>query len=142
MKILLNTAIETVLKPTAKAMVQEGRSFCGILYAGLISTEAGPKVIEFNARFGDPETQVILPRMKSDFVDVIEQFWMVKKLKLVGMSKAMIGVVVAANGYPEEYEKGAILQGLDDVSKELFVFHAGTKKGTSVNLKQMAVEFC
>ena len=62
-----------MLKPAAKAMIQEGRSFCGILYAGLISTEAGPKVIEFNARFGDPETQVILPRLKSDLVDVIEQ---------------------------------------------------------------------
>ena len=128
---IVNAAIETVLKPAAKAMIQEGRSFSGILYAGLISTEAGPKVIEFNARLGDPETQVVLPRMTSDLVDVIEQVLDGKEVEINWDEKAMIGVVVAANGYPEEYEKGAILQGLDEVSKELFVFHAGTKKGTS-----------
>ena len=128
---IVHTAIETVLKPTAKAMIQEGRNFCGILYAGLISTEAGPKVIEFNARLGDPETQVILPRMTSDLVDVIEQVLEGKEVEINWDEKSMIGVVVAANGYPEEYEKGAILQGLDEVSKELFVFHAGTKKGTT-----------
>ena len=99
-------------------------------------------MIEFNARLGDPETQVILPRMTSDLVDVIEQVLDGKDVEINWDEKAMIGVVVAANGYPEEYEKGAILQGLDEVSKELFVFHAGTKKELPVNLKRMAVAFC
>ena len=73
----------------------------------MIATEAGPKVIEFNARFGDPETQVILPRMKSDLVEVMEQVIDGKEVEIDWDKKAMIGVVVAANGYPERYEKGA-----------------------------------
>jgi phosphoribosylamine--glycine ligase len=128
---IVNKAIETVLKPAAKAMIEEGRSFSGVLYAGLITTESGPKVIEFNARFGDPETQVILPRMKSDLVDVMEQVLEGKEVEISWDEQALIGVVVAANGYPEHYEKGAILHGLDEVSKDLFVFHAGTKVGDS-----------
>jgi phosphoribosylamine--glycine ligase len=128
---IVNTAIETVLKPAAKAMIAEGRSFSGVLYAGLISTEAGPKVIEFNARFGDPETQVILPRMKSDLVEVMEQVLEGEEVEISWDEQAMIGVVVAANGYPEQYEKGAVLHGLDAVSKEVFVFHAGTQLGES-----------
>jgi len=127
----VNKAIETVLKPAAKALVKEGRSFSGVLYAGLIVTEDGPKVIEFNARLGDPETQVVLPRMTSDLVDVIEQVLEGKEVEISWDEQSMIGVVVAANGYPEEYAKGAVLHGLDAVSRELFVFHAGTKKGTS-----------
>ncbi|WP_394235713.1 phosphoribosylamine--glycine ligase [Niallia oryzisoli] len=127
----VNTAIETVLKPAAKAMVQEGRSFCGVLYAGLIKTEKGPKVIEFNARFGDPETQVVLPRMTSDLVDVIEKVIDGEEVVISWDEQAMLGVVVASNGYPEEYEKGAVLHDLDKVSSDLFVFHAGTKLGDS-----------
>src|SRR5699024_6275378 len=68
---IVQEAIEKVVRPVAKAMVSEGRTFVGVLYAGLITTERGPKVIEFNARFGDPETQVVLPRMKSDLVQVM-----------------------------------------------------------------------
>lgn len=128
---VVDIAIETILKPTAKAMIQEDRSFCGVLYAGLIKTEAGPKVIEFNARFGDPETQVVLPRMKSDLVDVLEQVLEGKQVEISWDDKAMLGVVVASNGYPEDYEKGAVLHELEKVSKELYVFHAGTKKGDS-----------
>ncbi|MEH7416116.1 phosphoribosylamine--glycine ligase [Neobacillus drentensis] len=120
------TAVETVLIPAAKAMVQEGRSFCGILYAGLIKTAAGPKVIEFNARFGDPETQVILPRLQSDLVQVILALLNGEKPDLEWDPQAMIGVVVAAKGYPGEYEKGAVLKGLADVSKKVYTFHAGT----------------
>lgn len=127
----IDIAIETVLKPTAKAMIQEDRHFCGVLYAGLIKTDKGPKVIEFNARFGDPETQVVLPRMTSDIVEVLEQVIEGNEVEISWDEQAMIGVVVAANGYPEKYEKGAILRGLDAVSKDLFVFHAGTKKGES-----------
>lgn len=121
-------AIETVLKPTAKAMVQEGRSFCGVLYAGLIKTEQGPKVIEFNARFGDPETQVVLPRMNSDLVQVMLDIINGESPIIEWDEQSMIGVVVASKGYPENYEKGAVLSGLQDISSEQYVFHAGTKK--------------
>ncbi|PFO01206.1 phosphoribosylamine--glycine ligase [Bacillus sp. AFS076308] len=120
------TAVETVLIPAAKAMVQEGRSFCGILYAGLIKTAAGPKVIEFNARFGDPETQVILPRLQSDLVQVILALLNGERPELEWDPQAMVGVVVAAKGYPGVYEKGAVLKGLADFSKEVYTFHAGT----------------
>ncbi len=112
----VNIAIETVLKPTAKAMIQEGRTFTGILYAGLIKTDKGPKVIEFNARFGDPETQVILPRMKSDLVDVIEAVLNGEKPEIEWHDEAMLGVVVASKGYPDEYEKGALLKGLETIT--------------------------
>lgn len=125
---IVETAIETILKPAANAMIQEGRSFCGILYAGLIATDKGPKVIEFNARFGDPETQVILPRLKSDLVQTILDLLAGKTPKLVWDTQAMIGVVVAAKGYPEEYEKGAVLKGISDFSQEVYTFHAGTRK--------------
>jgi phosphoribosylamine--glycine ligase len=124
----VETAIETILKPAAKAMVQEGRSFCGILYAGLIASEKGPKVIEFNARFGDPETQVILPRLKSDLVQTIIDVLAGGTPELVWDEQSMVGVVVAAKGYPETYEKGAVLKGLTDFSNEVYTFHAGTNK--------------
>jgi phosphoribosylamine---glycine ligase len=124
----IEAAIETILKPAARALVQENRSFCGILYAGVIETAAGPKVIEFNARFGDPETQVILPRLKSDLVQVILEVLDGKTPELVWDEKKMVGVVVAANGYPESYDKGAVLKGLADFSEDVAVFHAGTSK--------------
>ncbi|WHY86738.1 phosphoribosylamine--glycine ligase [Neobacillus novalis] len=127
-KQTVQTAIDTVLIPAAKAMVQENRSFCGILYAGLINTLEGPKVIEFNARFGDPETQVILPRLKSDLVEVILELLDGVKPNLEWDEQAMIGVVVAAKGYPEVYQKGAVLTGLDDMNDDVVTFHAGTVK--------------
>lgn len=127
----VQTAIETILKPAAQAMVNEGRSFCGILYAGLIKTTAGPKVIEFNARLGDPETQVILPRLSSDLVQVILTILEGGKPELSWDKQAMIGVVVASKGYPEEYEKGAVLAGLRDFSEDVYTFHAGTAKNQS-----------
>jgi phosphoribosylamine---glycine ligase len=118
-------AVKNVLFPVARAMVQEGRSFTGILYAGLIETADGPKVIEFNARFGDPETQVILPRMKSDLVEVLLEVLEGKTPQIEWHEEAMVGVVVAANGYPDEYERGAVLKGLENMSQ---VFHAGTAR--------------
>jgi phosphoribosylamine---glycine ligase len=124
----VQTAIETVLHPAAKAMVQEGRSFCGILYAGLILTKKGPKVIEFNARFGDPETQVILPRLQSDLVEVILALLDGEKPELTWDENYCIGVVVASEGYPGDYRKGAVLGGLENISDEVYLFHAGTKK--------------
>jgi phosphoribosylamine---glycine ligase len=124
----IQTAVETVLIPAAKAMVQEGRSFCGVLYAGLIKTTEGPKVIEFNARFGDPETQVVLPRLNSDLVQVLLELLDGGCPALEWDEQAMIGTVVAAKGYPEVYEKGAVLTGLTDINHEVFTFHAGTAK--------------
>ncbi|WP_307413151.1 phosphoribosylamine--glycine ligase [Neobacillus ginsengisoli] len=131
---VVHMAIETVLKPAAKAMVQEGRSFCGILYAGLIETENGPKVIEFNARFGDPETQVILPRLKSDLVQTIIDLLDGKCPVLKWDEQAMLGVVVAAAGYPEAVEKGAVLEGLSEIDKDVFTFYAGVSKNKSGEL--------
>ncbi|WP_026573544.1 phosphoribosylamine--glycine ligase [Bacillus sp. UNC438CL73TsuS30] len=125
---MVQTALETILKPAAEAMVTEGRSFCGILYAGLIATDKGPKVIEFNARFGDPETQVILPRLKSDLVEVILELLDGQAPSLEWDEQTMIGVVVAAKGYPETYEKGAVLNGLNEFSEQAYIFHAGTAK--------------
>jgi phosphoribosylamine---glycine ligase len=124
-------AIESVLKPAAKAMVQEGRSFCGILYAGLIKTVEGPKVIEFNARFGDPETQVVLPRLKSDLVDTIMDILNGGSPELEWNDQVMVGVVVASKGYPGDYEKNAVLLGLDQFDQEIYTFHAGTKQNES-----------
>ncbi|KFN01098.1 phosphoribosylamine--glycine ligase [Bacillus clarus] len=118
-------AIKTVLHPTAKAMIQEDRSFTGILYAGLILTNDGPKVIEFNARFGDPETEIVLPRLENDLVDVCNAVLDESELTLKWSEEAAIGVVLASKGYPEAYEKGAIISGLDRL-EDVIVFHAGT----------------
>jgi phosphoribosylamine--glycine ligase len=122
----VQTAVDTILIPAAKVLVQEGRSFCGILYAGLIKTAEGPKVIEFNARFGDPETQVVLPRLQSDLVEVILELLSGGRPILTWDSQAMLGVVVASKGYPGSYQNGAVLAGLADIDQ--FVFHAGTAK--------------
>lgn len=122
---IVQTAIETVVKPTAEAMIKEGRSFTGILYAGLIATEDGPKVIEFNARLGDPETQVVLPRMKSDLAEILLAILAGETPVIEWHEEDMLGVVVAANGYPESYEKGAVIKGLENM-EDVSVFHAGT----------------
>ncbi|MBT2678567.1 phosphoribosylamine--glycine ligase [Bacillus sp. ISL-35] len=126
-KVSIEEAVQKILTPAAIAMELEGRSFTGILYAGLIETAEGPKVIEFNARFGDPETQVILPRMKTDLVEVILGLLEGRKPEIEWHEEAMVGVVVAANGYPEEYDKGAELKGIESMSD---VFHAGTAKNS------------
>ncbi|MEH7223370.1 phosphoribosylamine--glycine ligase [Bacillus sp. JJ1566] len=123
---VVQTAIETIITPTVKALETEGRSFTGILYAGLILTENGPKVIEYNARFGDPETQVVLPRLESDFIEVIEGLLAQKEIALEWSDKATLGVVLASKGYPESYEKGAVIEGLNTLDENITVFHAGT----------------
>ncbi|MGM0904724.1 MAG: phosphoribosylamine--glycine ligase [Bacillota bacterium] len=125
-KGMVAEAVQNIVKPAAQALVKEGRSFTGILYAGLIQTEQGPKVIEFNARFGDPETQVVLPRLKSDLVEVILDLLEGKEPMLSWDEQTMLGVVIAAKGYPEAYEKGALLTGLESLADELLVYHAGT----------------
>ena len=122
---VVKVAYEEIVEPTVKAMDAEGVSFTGILYAGLILTSKGPKVIEFNARFGDPETQVVLPRMASDFGEFMMSLMNEKPFDLKWKEEAMLGVVVAAEGYPGDVEKGNTLPELTGI--ELPVFHAGTK---------------
>lgn len=124
---IVQTAIDTIVKPTAKAMIAEGRNFTGILYAGLIATEKGPKVIEFNARLGDPETQVILPRMKSDLVEILLAILEGEVPTIEWYEEDMLGVVIAAKGYPESYDKGAVIKGLEQM-QDVSIFHAGTSQ--------------
>lgn len=123
---VIEEALQTVLLPTAKAMVAENRSFTGILYAGLILTSKGPKVIEFNARFGDPETEVILPRLENDLVDVVMNVLEGKEIELHWSKEEVVGVVLASQGYPEAYQKGYVIEGLDKLEKDTLVFHSGT----------------
>ncbi|MGR0121232.1 phosphoribosylamine--glycine ligase [Bacillus halotolerans] len=120
-------AVETIVKPAAKAMVQEGRSFTGVLYAGLMLTANGSKVIEFNARFGDPETQVVLPRMDSDLVQVLLDLLDDKEVDLRWKDTAAVSVVLASEGYPESYAKGTPIGSLTAHAEQVVVFHAGTK---------------
>ncbi|MBM7692686.1 phosphoribosylamine--glycine ligase [Peribacillus deserti] len=123
----ISEAVQTVLIPAAAAMVKEERPFKGILYAGLMATEQGPKVIEFNARFGDPETQVVLPRLKSDLADVMEAVLKGADLQIEWHEEeAVVGVVLASKGYPAQYEKGHIISLPVTQAEDTAVFHAGT----------------
>lgn len=124
---VVNEAISSILNPAAKALMSEGRPFTGILYAGLIKTENGPKVIEFNARFGDPETQVVLPRLESDLVEVLISILKEEPVEMKWNNQAVLGVVVASKGYPGSYEKGIPLGSLSSTDQH-FIFHAGTKE--------------
>src|SRR5699024_4683199 len=117
---------EAILQKTADSMVSEGRSFTGILYAGLIMTEAGPRVIEFNTRFGDPETQVVLPLLKNDLEQVFLDVMDGKDPNLDWEEGFCSGVVVASKGYPMTYEKGITLPKIE-TQEDSFVVHAGTK---------------
>ncbi|XYR60455.1 phosphoribosylglycinamide synthetase C domain-containing protein [Bacillus amyloliquefaciens] len=109
-------------------MVKEGRSFTGVLYAGLILTENGSKVIEFNARFGDPETQVVVPRMESDLIQVLLDLLHEKDVDLRWKDTAAVSVVLASEGYPEGYAKGTPIGSLMSAEDGIAIFHAGTKK--------------
>ncbi|ALA51780.1 phosphoribosylamine--glycine ligase [Shouchella clausii] len=125
-------AVVEVLQPAADAMVKEGRPFTGILYAGLMMTAQGPKVIEFNARFGDPETQVVLPRLKSDLIDVMVKLLNGDKVELEWKQEAVVGIVLASVGYPGSYEKGVSIVGIEAAATKGLVFHAGTTKQGNV----------
>lgn len=122
---------KNIYQPTMDAMKAEGREFIGILFVGLMLTKDGTKVLEYNARFGDPETQVILPRMKNDIVEVFEACidGKLDQIKLDFEDNAAVCVVLASSGYPEHYEKGLPIQGLDSFleKEDYFAFHAGTK---------------
>lgn len=120
-----------VYQPTIDAMAAEGRPFTGILFTGLMITEDGPKVLEYNARFGDPEAQVVLPRMKNDIIDVMEACidGKLSDVELEFEDNAAVCVVLASDGYPEKYDKGFEIKGLDTFKDKdgYYVFHAGTK---------------
>ena len=123
--------MEHIYKPTMAAMKQEGRDFVGILFFGLMLTEEGPKVLEYNARFGDPETQVVLPRMNNDIVEVFNACvdGTLDKVELDFEDNAAVCVVLASDGYPVSYEKGFKISGLETFKGKdgYYVFHAGTK---------------
>ena len=118
-------ALNEILKPVAAAMVKEGCSFEGVLYGGLMKTPDGVKVIEFNARFGDPETEVVLPRLKSDIVDIFCAVADHTDTELEWHDFMTLGIVLASKGYPGDYAKGVVIGGLQNVEGTLY--HMGTK---------------
>ena len=123
---LINQSIETIVKPVLKGMIAEGRPYLGILYAGLIVTAEGPKVIEFNARFGDPETQIILPRLTSDLAQNISDILDQQPTEVTWTDQGVtLGVVVASEGYPLDYEKGVVLP--EKTEDDIITYYAGAK---------------
>lgn len=125
-----NEALNKIMIPTAKAMVNENTPFKGVLYGGLMKTKRGIKVIEFNARFGDPETEVVLPRLKSDIYDAFMAIIDGKEPNLEWDNKYTIGIVLASKGYPGEYKKGFVIKNADSDN----IYHMGTKIDDEGNL--------
>ncbi|CAM4233859.1 phosphoribosylamine--glycine ligase [Streptococcus penaeicida] len=123
---VVDQAVETIVKPVLDGMIKEGRPYLGILYAGLILTDEGPKVIEFNARFGDPETQIILPRLTSNFAQNITDILDQKDTTITWLEEGLtLGVVVASEGYPLAYDKGVVLPAKSE--GEIVTYYAGAK---------------
>ena len=122
---------ETIMEAAVKAMAQEGRPYRGVLYGGLIVTDNGLKVLEFNARFGDPEAQVTLPLLKTDLVEIILAVidGRLERLDVECSDDACVGVVMASAGYPGSYRTGFPISGLGSLDRDITVFHAGTKVG-------------
>ncbi|MCL2027195.1 MAG: phosphoribosylamine--glycine ligase [Bacteroidales bacterium] len=117
-------ALENIMKPTAEAMMKEGIPFSGVLYGGLMKTQNGIKVIEFNARFGDPETEIILPKLKSDIFDVFCGIADGKHIEIEWDDYPILGIVMASKGYPDHYEKGFEIKIPNDI--ETTIYHMGT----------------
>ncbi len=131
-KEVADDCYRTIFKPTMEAMNKEGRTFKGVIYFGLMLTPKGPRVIEYNARFGDPETQAVLPRLKTDFIDIINAVIdeRLDEIVIEWTEDAAVCIVLASGGYPTKYESGKEITGLDSEvfnSDDLFVYHAGTK---------------
>ena len=127
-----------IYQPTVDAMREEGREFKGIIFFGLMLTEKGPRVLEYNARFGDPETQVVLPRMKNDLAEVFEACidGTLDQIELEFADNAAVCVVLASQGYPEHYEKGYVISGLERFEDQdgYYVFHAGSRLDNQGNV--------
>lgn len=128
---MMDTVLKDIIKPTIDALHKEGVNYAGALYAGLMITKSGPKALEFNCRFGDPETQAVLPRLKSDLVELIEASVddEIDMASLEWDERPCVSVVISSGGYPGEYQTGFEIEGLDalDKMKDVYVFHAGTK---------------
>lgn len=129
---LAQICMENIYLPTINALNREGITFKGILYFGLILTDEGPKVLEYNARFGDPETQVVLPTLETDLVDIFEAVidGTLDKINIEWSDAACVCVIMASGGYPENYKKGYEIKGIEqaELDSNIIVFHAGTKK--------------
>ena len=127
---IINQAMEDILIPMAKALAEEGIHYQGVLYAGLMITAEGPKVIEFNARFGDPETQVVLPRLESDLLDILLATLAgeLSQVPINWKSQAAVCVVMASQGYPGSYRTGVPISGLSELTDTCITFHAGTSQ--------------
>lgn len=125
---LTQEVTRTIIRPTVEAMAKEGKPYKGVLYTGLMITENGPRVLEYNVRFGDPETQVILPRLKTDLIEIFLAIVddRLHELNIEWADESCVGVVLASGGYPGTYRKGLRIDGLDKLDKDIVVFHAGT----------------
>ncbi len=130
-ELLGDIILRTIMKPITMALADEGRMYKGTLYGGLMITNNVPKVIEFNARLGDPETQVVLPRLKTDLLDIMLAVVnnSLDKMRIEFDNNAAVGVVMASGGYPGSYKTGFSISGLDELDKDILIFHAGTKAG-------------
>ena len=129
---LLDRVAEDILLKTLEGFIEDGLDFRGVLFIGLMLTEDGPKVIEFNNRFGDPETQSVLPRLESDLYEIMDAVCdnRLSELQIEwNENLRAVTVVMAAGGYPGSYDKGDEILGLDDLPEGVIVFHAGTKRG-------------
>jgi phosphoribosylamine--glycine ligase len=125
---LVQWTMDEVVGPTLRQMADDGHPYTGFLYAGLILAPRGPQVLEFNVRLGDPETQVVLPRMETDIVDLIEGALNGGLVEPTWSDQAAVEVVLAADGYPETPVKGTVITGIDRLSDDVIVFHAGTAR--------------
>src|ERR1044071_1874904 len=123
------------MKPVLRGLNEEGVTFRGLLYPGLIITSDGPRVLEFNCRFGDPETQVILPRLKSDLLPLLEATidGTIEQCAIEWDTRPAVTVVLASGGYPDKYQTGKSISGLDQAAslEDVYIFHAGTKRDGS-----------
>ncbi|MDR1392240.1 MAG: phosphoribosylamine--glycine ligase [Clostridiales bacterium] len=129
-KILIEEYMEKIFIPTIRAMEKEGRKYKGVIYFGLILTDDGVKVIEYNCRFGDPETQVILPKLKTDLIEIFDSIIDEKlnEINIEWKNLSTVCVILASKGYPEKYEIGHEIYGLKNLEKEnILIFHSGTK---------------
>ena len=123
--------LQKILIPVIKGLQKEDREYKGVIYAGLVLTKEGPKVLEFNARFGDPETQAVLPRLETDLIEILLAVveGNLSKVNIKWKDKATVCVILASGGYPGKYQKGKVIYGFEKLEnkKDIIVFHAGTK---------------
>jgi len=130
---LLQQAIKTIVEPVLEGLKADGILYRGMLYVGLMLTEQGPKVVEFNCRFGDPETQAVLPLLENDLIELFHATILGKlgEVRIRLKSDYAVCVIAASGGYPDTYEKGKVIKGLDEVDHDVTIFHAGTHRKNS-----------